>query len=219
MKQFFLVWIAVTLSLCTVLAAAVVKESPAPLYPGERLHLSLQNEVDAAVVRAARWLKTVQHPDGYWADSNRLATAFAVLALQQADISAAMATRGREWLRQTAGSTSNTFWTALATGEEMPLPPASCIPPVDQPYTLDTGGFSRLSGAQAFLLAEINRAIPAGLVVVPQGWRERLAAKVVASQHYEPDIPGTGFWPACGTGPEAAAEAQTALAILILLQL
>ena len=218
MKRIFLIVIAVTLPLGMVLAAAVVKESPAPRYPGERLHLSLQNEVDAAVGRAAQWLKAVQRPDGHWAASNRLATAFAVLALQQTDAEA-VAVRGRDWLRQTAGSVSNTFWTALATGEEMPLPPASCIPPLDKPYTLDVGRFSRLSGAQVFLLAEINRAISAGLVVVPQGWRERLASQVVASQQYDPDIPGTGFWPECGTGPEATVEAQTALAVLILLQL
>ena len=207
------------MTLCMVHATAVVKESPAPLYPGERLHLSLQNEVDAGVNRAAHWLKSVQHPDGYWAASNRQATAFAVLALQQADPGAAAAARGCAWLRQTAESSSNTFWTALATRDKMPLPPAPCILSLDKPYTLDIDGFLCLSGAQAFLLAEINRAIPTGLVVTPQGWRERLAAKVVASQQHDPDIPGAGFWPACGTGPEAAVEAQTALAVLILLQL
>ncbi len=203
-----------------VSAAETVRESPAPRQPGGRIHLSLQNEVDAALGRSAKWLTAAQEADGNWAASNRLATAFAVLALQQTQSAAATAARGREWLRRTAVSAdTNSFWIALASVKAIPAPPASGTVTPDKPFTLDIARFADFSGARVFLIAEINLAIPNGLTVTPKDWRERLAGTLVASQKQDPDKPGTGFWPASGTGPESPTEAQTALAMLILLQL
>ncbi len=211
------VWVALSLPL-GALCAAAVRESPSPRHPGERLHLSLQNEVDAAVGRADLWLKARQRSDGSWGGSNRVATAYAVLALQLTGAGDAAA-RGRAWLKQTAAAGTNTFWTALATGAAFEPAPRSSGFSAEKPYALDLAGFSCFSGAQAFLLAEINRAIPSGLVVTPRGWRERLASQTVARQLTAPDVPGGGHWSAAEPGDEGDAEAQTALALLILLQL
>lgn len=196
----------------------VVRESPAPRYPAERLHLSLQNEVDAAIGRAERWLKAHQQSDGYWGESNRVATAYAVLALQLTGADPA-ATRGREWLKLTATHGTNTFWTSLASGADFVPPPLSSRFSAETPYALDLTSFTCFSGAQAFLVAEINRAIPVGLLVTPNGWRERLASRIVACQLYAPKVPGGAHWPAAASQDEGDAETQTALAMLILLQL
>ncbi len=221
MKRVFLIW-AVLAVRCWADTAGAVRESPAPRLPGGRLHLSLQQETDAAVSRAGLWLRTAQQPGGYWGDSNRLATAYAVLALRQmpADTNVQAAVdRGREWLRRTTDSGTNTFWTALATGAEITPWPSSGAVDATRPLALDTAQASLLSGDRLLLITEINRAIPAGLVVTPADWREQLAGKLVARQHHDPQSPGAGFWPATGTSHETTAEAQTALAMLILLQL
>ena len=171
--------------------------------------------------RAGLWLRTEQQPGGYWGTSNRLATAYAILALRQmpadANVRAAV-DRGQAWLRRTSDMGTNTFWTALATGAETPWPSSGAVDAA-KPLTLDTAQASLLSGARILLITEINRAIPAGLVVTPADWREQLAGKLVARQQHDPQTPGAGFWPATGTSLEATADAQTALAMLFLLQL
>jgi hypothetical protein len=221
MKPVFFICAALTVR-CWADSAEVIRESPTPRLPGGRLHLSLQQEADAAVSRAGRWLLTEQQPDGYWGNSNRLATAYAVLALRQmpADTNGRAADdRGREWLRRTSDSGTNTFWTALATGAEITPWPSTGAVDATKPLTLDTAQASLLSGNRVLLITEINRAIPAGLVVTPADWREQLAGKLVARQQHDIQTPGAGFWPATGTSHEATADAQTALAMLLLLQL
>jgi len=203
--------------------ADALRLTPVPRQPGGRLHLSLQNEADAAIGRAARWLLATQHRDGYWGASNRMATAYAVLALQQtpSDAHDEAAARGREWLLKTVegvGAT-NTFWTALATGLDLPKHPATDSLCPLHPLAVEPARFSPLSGDRLLLIAKINRAIPAGLLVTPADWREMLAARLIAGQRHDPQNPGGGFWPAHGEGLEADAAAQTALAALILLQL
>jgi hypothetical protein len=207
---------------CQADSAEVIRESPAPRLPGGRLHLSLQQETDAAASRGGLWLRTAQQPGGYWGASNRLATAYAVLALRQMpgdpNLRAALE-RGAEWLRRTSDSGTNTFWTALATGAEITPWPRSGAVDAARPLALDTARASVLSGDAVLLITEINRAIPAGLVVTPADWREQLAGTLVARQQHDPRTPGAGFWPATGATHEATAEAQTALAMLLLLQL
>jgi hypothetical protein len=221
MKPVFFIYAALAVR-CWADAAGTVRESPAPRLPGGRIHLSLQQEADAAVGRAALWLRAGQQPGGYWGVSNRLATAYAVLALRQmpADTNLQAAVdRGQAWLRRTSDSGTNTFWTALATGAEITPWPSSGAVDAAKPLTLDIAQASLLSGDRVLLITEINRAIPAGLVVTPADWREQLAGKLVARQQHDPQTPGAGFWLATGTTHEAAAEAQTALAMLLLLQL
>ncbi|MBM4163437.1 MAG: hypothetical protein FJ222_03220 [Lentisphaerae bacterium] len=207
---------------CWADTAGTVRESPTPRLPGGRLHLSLQQEADAAVRRGGLWLRAGQQPGGYWGVSNRLATAYAVLALRQmpADTNLQAAVdRGQAWLRRTSDSGTNTFWTALATGAEITPWPSSGTVDAARPLTLDIVQSSLLSGDRVLLITEINRAIPVGLVVTPADWREQLAGTLVARQQHDPQTPGAGFWLATGMTHEAAAEAQTALAMLILLQL
>jgi hypothetical protein len=74
---------ALAVRCCWAYSAGIVRESPAPRLLGGRLHLSLQQEADAAVSRTGLWLRTEQQPGGYWGMSNRLATAYAGLALRQ----------------------------------------------------------------------------------------------------------------------------------------
>ncbi len=221
MKPLFFICAALAVRCCWADSSGIVRESPAPRLPGGRLHLSLQQEADAAVSRAGLWLRTEQQPGGYWGTSNRLATAYAILALRQmpadANVRAAV-DRGQAWLRRTSDLGTNTFWTALATGAETPWPSSGAVDAA-KPLTLDTAQASLLSGARVLLITEINRAIPAGLVVTPADWREQLAGKLVARQQHDPQTPGAGFWPATGTSLEATADAQTALAMLFLLQL
>ncbi len=221
MKPLFFICAALAVRCCWADSSGIVRESPAPRLPGGRLHLSLQQEADAAVSRAGLWLRTEQQPGGYWGNSNRLATAYAILALRQmpADTNVRAAVdRGQAWLRRTSDLGTNTFWTALATGAETPWPSSGTVNAA-KPLKLDTAQASLLSGDRVLLITEINRAIPAGLVVTPADWREQLAGKLVARQQHDPQMPGAGFWPATGTSHESTADAQTALAMLFLLQL
>lgn len=220
MKQIVSICVAWGVAVWAV-AAEGVRETPVPRQPGGRLHLSIQNEADAAVSRARWWLQTVQHPDGHWGESNRLTTAYAVLALHpmpEDDTLQAAIHRGQEWLRNTSDSGTNTFWTALASGADAPTPPAGAVD-ATKPLALDIDSFAPLSGSQVVLIAEINRTIHDGLAVTPTDWRERLAGKLIAGQHVDPQTPGAGFWSATGQASKADAAAQTALAILILMQL
>ena len=198
--------------------SGAVKEVPAPRFPAERLHLSLQNEVDAALARGSHWLALQQQPGGYWGASNRIATAYAVLALQHYG-PVEVVSAGREWLKKSSSGTTNDFWTAMTIGEDLQPPPLSSQLTSDKPYEIDMGRFDYFTAAGTFLLAEINRAIPGGLIVLPLGWRVELATKAVSSQKFAPEVPGGGYWPRVDDAGDGCAEAQTALALLVLQQL
>jgi len=199
-----------------VAVAETVREIPSPLAPGEGLHLSLQNEVDAAIGRSQTWLLAQQHPSGFWGASNQLATAYAVIALQLCGETNAAAL-GRRWLQ--ASPATNSFWIAMAGGKPAPPHPSQHLA-ADHPCVVDVSKFAQFSGRQAFMLAEINRAIPHGLLVSPQGWREKIAVRVVAQQRFTPQTPGGAYWPeATPLSTESDPVSQTALAMIILLQL
>ncbi len=68
---------------CTVaLAASVANAAPFLRIGSGPLNASVENERDAALDRAVAWLVASQSPEGYWGDSNVVATAVAALAIR-----------------------------------------------------------------------------------------------------------------------------------------
>ena len=65
-----------------VLAASVVGAAPFLRIGSGPLNASVENERDAAIDRAVAWLVASQSPEGYWGDSNVVATAVAALAVR-----------------------------------------------------------------------------------------------------------------------------------------
>ena len=65
-----------------VLAASVVAAAPFLRIGSGPLNASVENERDAAIDRAVAWLVASQSPEGYWGDSNVVATAVVALAVR-----------------------------------------------------------------------------------------------------------------------------------------
>ena len=178
--------------------------------PGDRLDVSMANEVTHAALEAQEWLIRVQNEDGSWGTgTNALyetALVLFTLATFQQPESAAARARGKAFLQKQTRACP-----AFPFGIDIRQKPSKLAEDWPPPAGIST----RAWAAAAF---SINRA--GGTLATPEGtvfdWRRDAAQRLIDTQRKAED--GGSYWKAVPPATATDAE-ETAFALLAFFEL